>query len=113
MKTTIHGFSLIEILISLFILAIILLGYDAMLMMAARYNRSAYFYTIATWQLFSLNERLRAVGHGHDYAQMVIWQQQNQRLFPSVHERITGKFPLYQIRLQWNHVNYLEEQLYL
>lgn len=106
MKTTISGFSFIEVLVSLLILSMMLLGLDASEYFAVRENRNAYFFSIATLQLQSMVERLKTLGTatGLDN-QILIWNNQNQTVLPQGRGYISGQFPTYTITLFWGNEN--------
>lgn len=99
------GFSLIEVLISLIILAFILLGFDALQIHALRENQRAYFITVATNQLFSLAEQLRESDNSTDVTSIVTeWNNQNKEVLPEGRGIISGNFPDYWITIFWgNH----------
>lgn len=94
--------SLIEVLISLLLLSLILLGFDAMEIFALRENRAAYYFSVATNQLNSMIERLSALNSrdGLDQ-QVVIWNQQNQDVLPSGIGVVAGSYPRYTITIYW------------
>ncbi len=54
------GFSLLEVLIALLILSVGLLGVVGMQLSGIKYTDEAYFHSLATTQLSSMMERLRA-----------------------------------------------------
>ncbi len=85
------GFSLIEVLISLFLLSCLLLGLEATEIFSLRVNRSAYFFSVAENQLNSMAERLRVLDSNQDLAkQITIWNQQNQEVLPQGRGVMTG-----------------------
>lgn len=100
MKKLISGFSLIEVLISLLILSVILLGFDTMQVKALRENENAYLFTVAENQLNSMAERLYANGVLSG-AVIARWNEQNKLLLPHGKGSITGSYPNYTIALFW------------
>jgi len=82
------GFSFIELLVSLLLLSIALLGLDLTEITALRSTREAYFLSVATQQLENAENRLR-VNHQIS-AVLPIWNQQNQILLPEGHGEISG-----------------------
>ncbi len=83
MQSAIHGFNLIEVLVSLFILSLVLLNFDAMEIFSIRENRNAYFFSVAENQLNSMVERLKAFDKKIDLEkQLAIWNQQNRTVLP-------------------------------
>ena len=77
------GFSLIEVLLALFILSVGLLGIAQMQLSSLHHTEEAYRQSIATIQLSSLSERLQA--NPSDTArqnELTQWNTQNARLLP-------------------------------
>src|SRR5690349_7549568 len=93
------GFSLVEVLISLFIFSLILLGFDAMELIALRESRSAYYFSMAAMQVQSMAEKLHAVGEVSDWIES--WNQQNQEMLPHGKGEVIGAYPIYEIILHW------------
>lgn len=95
------GVTLIEVLISLLILMLALLGFDAMLLDASQKMRNAYYFTLATDQIISIAEWL----HGHtkdqstDHLQQ--WNQEIQSFLPAGQGILSDKGSHYQITLFW------------
>lgn len=95
------GVSLIETLISLFILSLLLLGFDAMQITALKEAKSAYYYSVATQQLNVMTERLRALSKNNYNDQFTIWNQQNQEVLPQGKGLITGYYPDFNLAIFW------------
>ncbi|TAK78793.1 MAG: hypothetical protein EPO11_00920 [Gammaproteobacteria bacterium] len=74
--------NLIEILVSLLILSLMLLGFDAMQVTALQKAKAAYYFSVATQQLDVMTERLRALGDGNNNDALQAWNQQNQQVLP-------------------------------
>src|ERR1700733_13945558 len=78
-----QGFSLMEVLITLFILSLGLLGIAGLELTALRNTQDIYFQSIASTQLAAMAERLRA-----NQSQLAKnlecerWNIENQRLLP-------------------------------
>lgn len=99
---TSRGFSLIEILISLLILALILLGMNAMEMVTLNTIEQAFHFSTASQQIMNMTERLRALGsQGGLSQQITIWNKQNQRVLPLGRGEVSGVFPHYTVILRW------------
>jgi prepilin-type N-terminal cleavage/methylation domain-containing protein len=97
-----NGFTLIEVLISLLLLSLMLLGFDAMGIFGHSETRSAYYYTQAVNQIFCLEERLRALNvHDGLENQIEIWNKENQTVLPNALGSVTGIYPTYTITLFW------------
>lgn len=98
----IFGFTLIEVLVSLALFALILLGFDVMQLTAFQMNQSAYCLTMVALQMDSIDERLKVLGKGHGLQdQMKIWNRQNQLVLPGGKGVVLGRFPTYSIKLCW------------
>jgi prepilin-type N-terminal cleavage/methylation domain-containing protein len=96
------GFSLVEVLVSLFILSLILLGLDAMECVALRESHAAYFLNVAAIQMQAMTERLTTLDQAQGLEEQVaIWNSQNNELLPQSKGSLTGKFPVYQLSLSW------------
>lgn len=96
------GFSLVEILISLLILSLILLGFDCMQIYALRENRNAYYFSVAENQLISFTNRLRVRNSRDELTDQVTrWNEQNHTLLPYGKGYVTGVFPFYTTTLFW------------
>ncbi len=96
------GLTLFEVLISLILLSLALLGLDGMELSALRLNHRAYFSALAEQQVHNLEERLRLVGAGEGLGQQVAaWNQENSRILPRGSGRVSGHYPEYQIALFW------------
>lgn len=76
------GSSLIEILVSLFILSLVLLGLDAMQLTALKETKAAYYFSVAAQQLNNVIERLQALNGADDYEQLAVWNKENQDVLP-------------------------------
>jgi Tfp pilus assembly protein PilV len=95
------GFSFIEIMISLFIMSLLLLGFDAMQIVSLRESKSVYYFSVASQQLQNMIERLEFL-QGADHAkQLTLWNQQNKAVLPQGRGMIEGSFPNYLITLYW------------
>ena len=88
------GVSLIEILISLFIISIMLFGLDAMQLTALREVKAAYYVTVATEQITSMRERLIVARNKNITPQIVIWNKQNNEILPHGRGAVTGEYRL-------------------
>lgn len=95
------GTSLIEVMISLLLLSIFMLGLDAMQLTSLTQARNAYFYSVATQQLNQMAERLLACQEINCDEQAAIWNQQNAQVLPRGRGNISGHYPDYVITLFW------------
>lgn len=96
------GFTLIEVLISLLLLSLILLGFDAIGVQTLRELRSGYYFVQAINQIHSMQERLRALGtHEGLNEQMKNWNKENSEVLPQGVGQVFGNYPAYSITIYW------------
>lgn len=83
-----QGFNLIEILISLFIISLALLGLDAISIHTLRDTKTTYYFNAAIQQLNNLIEQLNITSQ--DELQNILnnWNKQNQEILPHGHGAI-------------------------
>jgi type IV pilus modification protein PilV len=94
------GFTFIEVLISVFILSITLLGIAEITMVSLRNTKEAYWQSIAVIQLANVAERLRADPTAINY-ECDLWRQENQYLLPEIHENCSCYKSSCDIQLMW------------
>ena len=100
-----QGFSFIEVLISLFILALVFLGLDAMEISALREDNNALILSIAVNQLISMTEILYAFAPSRELNERInSWNAQNKKILPKGIGKVTGTFPNYVITIYWGNV---------
>lgn len=95
-----NGFSLLEVLVSLFLLSVVLLGLEGMQFFALREMRNAWLLSVAVNQINNMSERLRA--YGQDVViedQVIIWNQEISQLLPKGRGDVMGQYPAYTISL--------------
>jgi prepilin-type N-terminal cleavage/methylation domain-containing protein len=108
------GFSLIEVLISLFLLSFILLGFNAMEVASLRAARAAYYFDAAANQMNNMVERLRALGLSTGLArQITIWNAQNKKTLPEGLGVVLGHYPFYTITIHWGKADFDCSQIHL
>ena len=99
MKKLYSGFTLIEVLISLVILSLVLLGFDALEIFGIREINNAYHFTLAENQIKSMTEVLHT---SQDHTQQIaFWTLQNQVLLPHGRGLVTGGYPNYLVTVFW------------
>jgi len=78
-----NGFTLLEVLVSVFILILVFLGLEAMELIALHQSQMAYHLSIATCQLNNMTERLRAF-QGREGVEQEIekWNKENKTVLP-------------------------------
>ncbi len=95
------GVSLIELVVSLFILSILLLGLDAVQITSLHEAKKVYFFSVAAQQLSQMAERLMACKGNNMDAQLTIWNRQNARVLPQGRGIVSGSHPDYVITIFW------------
>jgi Tfp pilus assembly protein PilV len=98
-----RGFTLLEILISFFILAMILFCFEAMQIYALRKTRNAFYLTIAIAQMNTMLERLSVLNADTQglAAEITTWNEQNRQVLPQGNGKVLGSFPHYQVQIYW------------
>ncbi len=96
------GFSLIEVLVSLLLLSLMLLGFDAMEIYALKQSRVAFYYSAAEQQLNNMRERLLSMSAQHDVeTQLAAWNEENKTVLPQGFGSVQGEFPHYITTIFW------------
>lgn len=96
------GVSLFEVLVSLLLLSLVLLGLEVMQVSALHLNINACLVTVAEQQLQNIEERLRLLGPSGPYdQQLAAWNQENQRVLPQGWGAVSGSYPNYTLTLYW------------
>ncbi len=95
-----RGFTLLEVMVSVFLLALALLGLDAMQVAALRQSRGDDYFQQALLQANNMAEYLRA-HHGENELYLTVWQQQLQHALPVGTGSVTSINSAYQITIQW------------
>jgi len=92
--------SLIEILVSFFIIACMLLGLDAAQLTALHATKSAYYFSIATSQVQMMSERLQLEKYiNADF--YFAWNKNNAAVLPKGNGVISGSYPYFVITIFW------------
>ena len=95
------GFSFIEIVVSLFLLSLALLGLDAMCITALHERETAYYFSSATQQINNMVERL-LIAHSDDVSeQLRIWNTQNLQTLPKGYGTVAMHTGDYQVSIMW------------
>ncbi len=94
--------TLSEVLVSLLLLAILLLGIDALQLHAVRNLRTALYISTATHELTSISEQLRALKILQGRAAMIrAWQMELASVLPQGYGTVSGQYPDYVVNIYW------------
>lgn len=77
-----QGISFIEILITLFLFSVFMLGFSAMQITSLRDTKSAYYFAMATAQLDVMLKRLYLLKGHYSDEQITLWNQKNHDVLP-------------------------------
>ena len=107
-----YGFTLIEILISLFILSFIMLSFNGILLHTKLHTYDEYYYSIASQQMITIIERLHALSDSEGINdQLNTWNSQNMQVLPKSEGIIDGSYPFYTVTLHWGNKYYIRENI--
>jgi type II secretory pathway component PulJ len=96
-----YGYTLTEILVSLCLLSLLVLGLNAAQVMSVRATRAAYHLSVAELQLYSMAERL-SILHGNQLDESITeWNNQNSVVLPQGKGEVEGLFPDYHLSIHW------------
>lgn len=104
-RVRVLGFTLLEVLVTLFILSLLLLALNAMQLTALRNTTSAYYFSVATEQLQSMAERLEATHGNPSSLQLLKWNEQNKTILPEGVGMIREMAPDTALILSWGKIN--------
>lgn len=102
------GASLIEVLVSLILLSMMLLSFDAIQLFAVQKAKSALYFSTANHQLDEMHERLKVLNGEEVTEQFVIWNEHNQDVLPQGRGYISEQASKIILSLFWGGGN--EEQ---
>ncbi len=107
-----NGFSLIEVLVSLFLLSFIFLSFNAVELYSLHETRASYQLHLGTRQMDEIAERLHALGVRNGLSsQILIWNAHNAEVLPKGRGSVSGRFPVYTITLTWGKRHSLKETI--
>ena len=95
------GFTLLEILISLFIFSLALLGLDAMQLTTLRQAKTTYYLSVTSVQLNAMAERLAATKGQQLLESQQHWNEHNKEVLPNGRGTIRGEYPHVNLSLFW------------
>ncbi len=109
-----QGFTLLEVLISLLLFSLILLGFEDMQIVALKNARAANYFYLATEQMHNITERLKLLSNQHGLHQQIIqWNNENQQVLPAGRGLSVGQYPHYTLTLYWGNFNKKCDTIYL
>lgn len=98
------GFSLIEVLVSIFLMSCILMCLNAMHIANTRATKTAYYFSVASAQLSTMTELLYSL-NGVDHSKyFIVWNKQNKKVLPQGRGEISGVFPNFVLTLFWGKI---------
>lgn len=105
-----HGFTLLEVLISLFLLSLLLLGVTAAQVAALREARGAYYFQQARMLAENMSEYL--VVHGGDVSRYEqSWREQINQALPDASGTVSGSYSDYRVVIQWGGMKSCDKNL--
>ena len=105
------GYTLIEVLVSLLLLSVMLLGMDVMQIFALRQSRAAYYLSVAHTQMQSISERLRMTATLDPAMTISAWNTENALVLPQGVGYVRGSYPVYHAQLCWGGALCLEKNI--
>lgn len=96
-----QGASLIEVLVSLFLLSIMLLSFDAMQLYTLQQTKQSYYVNVAHNQLNNIESQLRLISDGEYQSHVDVWNEENGRVLPNGQGAVSGNYPSFDIQLFW------------
>ncbi len=94
------GFSLLELLVSMFILALGLLGIETLEIQAANMAVTAYQHSLAQQAIANIRERIYFAPTDMT-TQIMQWQMEIAELLPKGQGKVSGTYPNYQLQVCW------------
>lgn len=101
-KKSLWGISFIEVLVSLLLLSMVLLGADVMQVALLRESRESYFCEIAHNQLQLMSDQLHVSAKKTDLKEQITeWNRVNAMLLPQGAGDVSGVFPVVTVTIYW------------
>lgn len=103
------GLSFIEIVVSIVLLSLLVLGTSAVQYVALRDTKTAYYVSVAHTQLNNMAERIK-LGLKNDIdAELTSWNDQNQTMLPQGKGTISRDGSIYVLSLFWGNQQNVDE----
>jgi prepilin-type N-terminal cleavage/methylation domain-containing protein len=100
-----QGFTLLELLISLTILSIALLGLDAAQLTSLHKLKSAYYFSVAAQQLDRMHAILSVIPDNDLTTALTTWNNQNQSVLPQGRGVLENRYPTPVISIFWGNTS--------
>jgi Tfp pilus assembly protein PilV len=102
-----YGLTLVEVLVSLFLISIFLLMLDALYGLALRESNSNGYYDTAKHQLENVVSDAKARPTWDTSTLQAAWNDANQQLLPHGHGIVSGHYPALYVALYWGSASQL------
>jgi len=100
MMPNINGFTLLEVMISLLLLSIVLLGVDAAQVVVMRESRGIFYFNLASVMALNMSEYLVA-HHGDVSGYERKWRLNIEEILPMSAGRVSGSQSTYTVKVAW------------
>lgn len=101
-----QGFTLLEVLISLMLFSLLLLGFEEMQIVTLQDTRAANYFYLASQQLHVITERLYLLSSDNGLTEQISqWNKQNKDVLPAGKGVVLGHYPNYKIIIYWGNFN--------
>jgi prepilin-type N-terminal cleavage/methylation domain-containing protein len=95
-----YGFTLLEVMISMLLLAMAMLAMDVMAVQSLHESQKNYLFSVALNEMASMSERLQVWQNPADLSAR--WNNELKNLLPLAQGQVNGVFPDYTITLCWS-----------
>jgi Tfp pilus assembly protein PilV len=98
------GFSFIEMMVSMLLLSLALLGLDAMTFSALREAKIAYYLSVANQQLLNMSELVKMKKSIPSSEEIRLWNEQNKEMLPQGRGKVNAQASSIQIAIFWGKI---------
>lgn len=98
------GFSFIEMIVSMLLLSLALLGLDAMTLTTLREAKTAYYLSVATQQLLNMSELVKMKKSLPSSEEIRLWNEQNQEVLPQGRGRVNVQGSSIHVAVFWGKI---------
>jgi prepilin-type N-terminal cleavage/methylation domain-containing protein len=99
------GFTILETMVALCVLAIVLLGVNATMFTVVKMSSSIYYSQLALQQQSNIIEMLTAYNGNNADELVASWNKQNAEVLPGGSGEILGAYPDYKVQVYWNNLS--------